>query len=96
MTVAAQPTLFKLPAPPVDESKLGPNQQDVLARIDRFGSIGLRAAGRVVYRNRDRDPDRIDKAWLESAGWRVLISLRQRGLVRRRPDGLWIRRRRRP
>lgn len=95
MTTASQERLFPLA---VDESKLGPNQRDVLARIDRYGEISARAAGRIVYRNRGQNPDRIDKAWLTSAGFRVLISLRERGLLTsdRGRTGLWRRRRRRP
>lgn len=89
----SQQRLFPLA---VDESKLGPNQRDVLKRIDRHGSIGVRHAGRVVYANRGRNPDRIEKDFLRSAGFRVLISLKQRGLVRSRPDGYWIRTRPNP
>jgi hypothetical protein len=91
LTQATQDRLFPLA---LDESKLGANQRDVLAWIDRWGSISVRVAGRVVYRNRGQDPDRIDKEWLRAEGLRVLISLRQRGLLRseRGPTGLWRRR----
>jgi hypothetical protein len=76
----------------VDETKLGSNQQDVLARIDRYGSVRVREAGRIVYINRGvRDPSRLPKEWLAAAGFRVLISLRRRGLVRCSRDGLWLR-----
>lgn len=93
MTVAAQQRLFPLA---VDESKLGSNQRDVLAWIDRWGSISPRVAGRIVYRNRRQNPDRIDKDWLAAAGFRVLISLRERGLLtsERGRAGLWRRRKR--
>jgi hypothetical protein len=91
MTPATQQQLFPLA---LDESKLGPNQQDVLAWIDRWGSISVREAGRIVYRNRRQNPDRIDKAWLEAAGFRVLISLRERDLLTSEwgRAGLWRRR----
>ncbi len=94
MTRATQERLFPLA---VDESKLGPNQRDVLARIDLYGEISVRAAGRIVYRNRRQNPDRIDKAWLEAAGFSVLISLKNRGLLTSDfgRAGLWRRRRRR-
>lgn len=76
------------PKPP----RLGVNQHAVLARIDRYGWVRVREAGRIVYLNRGhRDPGRVPKEWLESAGLRVLISLRRRGLVRSRRDGVWIR-----
>jgi hypothetical protein len=76
----------------VDESKLGPNQQAVLTHIDRWGTIAVRGAGRIVYHNRGvRDPGRVPKEWLTAAGFRVLISLRQRGLICSRRDGQWIR-----
>jgi hypothetical protein len=78
VSAVAQQRLFPLA---FDESKLGPNQRDVLARIDRWGYVRPREAGRIVYLNRGIDPNRIGVAWLESAGWRVLISLRRRGLV---------------
>ena len=79
MTAGVQQRLFPVARP---AAPLGPNQRDVLARIDRFGSIGVREAGRIVYSNRGRNPDRIEKDFLRSAGFRVLISLRDRGLVR--------------
>jgi hypothetical protein len=93
LTVAAQERLFPLE---VDESKLGSNQRDVLAWIDRWGSISPRVAGRIVYRNRRQDPNRIDGDWLTAAGFRVLISLRDRGLLTSEwgRTGLWRRRRR--
>lgn len=93
MRAATQERLFPLA---VDESKLGPNQRDVLVWIDRWGEISPRVAGRIVYRNRGQNPDRIDKEWLAAAGFRVLISLKERGLVTSDwgPTGLWRRRRR--
>jgi hypothetical protein len=90
---AAQRPLFKLPPPTVDESKLGPNQRAVLERIDRFGDVGTREAGRIVYRRRGWNPDRIDKEWLARTGLSVLVSLRSRGLVFcRKADSRWLRR----
>lgn len=91
MSIATQERLFPLA---IDESKLGSNQRGVLARIDRYGSIRLREAGRIVYINRGRNPNRIGSEWIESAGWRVLLSLSRRGLVRRRRGGLWVRKQR--
>lgn len=86
--MAAQP---RPPAPP----RLGRNQQAVLARLERCGKVRVREAGRIVYINRGhRDPGRVPADWLETAGLRVLISLRKRGLVRSRPDGLWTLRKR--
>lgn len=78
MTTKTQDRLFPLA---LDESKLGSNQRAVLAWIDRWGSVSARVAGRVVYRTRGQDPERIDKDWLRAEGLRVLISLRDRGLV---------------
>lgn len=88
MTTAVQQRLFPVA---VKETTLGTNQRDVLARIDKYGAIGVRHAGRIVYANRGRNPDLIDKDWLRSAGFRVLLSLKRRGLVRSRPDGRWCR-----
>jgi hypothetical protein len=82
----------RLFAVPLDESKLGPNQQDVLSWIDRWGWVSVRAAGRIVYRNRGyRDPDRIPEDRVESAGWRVLLSLKRRGLIVSRRQHRWCR-----
>jgi len=83
----AQQRLFPLR---VDESKLGSNQRAVLARLERYGRIRVREAGRIVYLNRGHhDPGRVPADWLESAGLRVLISLRRKGLARSRRDGCW-------
>ena len=72
--------------------RLGANQQAVLARIDRYGWVRVREAGRIVCINRGHsDPGRVPREWLEGAGLRVLISLRRHGLVRSRRDGVWIR-----
>ena len=85
--------LFKvaaIPRPP----RLGPNQQAVLARLEKYGHLRAREAGRIVYRNRGHhDPSRVPADWLESAGLRVLISLRRKGLVRGDRDGRWTIRR---
>ena len=87
-----QPTLFRPPARPIDESRLGANQRAVLAAIDRFGYTRVRWAGRLVYLNRGYgDPGRVPKDWIDSAGIRVLASLKKRGLVVARRDGRWIR-----
>lgn len=51
VTIAAQPKLFALP---FDESKLGRNQRAVLERIDRYGWVSAREAGRIVYLQRRR------------------------------------------
>jgi hypothetical protein len=91
VTFATQQRLFPQP---IDESKLGPNQQEVLARIDRFGGIGVRAAGRIVFANRGANPDRVPKEWLSREGWRVLISLKDRGLLTYDRRGVWTRRKR--
>jgi hypothetical protein len=81
--------LFKVPDPP-RKLRLGPNQQAVLARLEQYGRLRAREAGRIVYRNRGHhDPGRVPSDWLESAGLRVLISLRRQGLVRSRRDGFW-------
>lgn len=89
MSAVAQERLFPLR---VDESKLGSNQRDVLARIDRYGGVRVREAGRIVYINRGvRDPGRLPKDWLTAAGFRVLISLRRRGLVQSHRHGVWTR-----
>lgn len=86
----SQLALFNVPAPP-RQIRLGPNQQAVLARLEQYGRIRAREAGRIVYRNRGHhDPGRVHSDWLESAGLRVLISLRRKGLVRSRQDGHWI------
>lgn len=86
--MAAQP---KPPAPP----RLGANQLAVLRRLERYGNVRVREAGRIVYRNRGHlDPGRIPADWIEAAGLRVLVSLRRRGLVRSRKDGVWVLRRR--
>jgi hypothetical protein len=86
--IAAQ----RQPAKPV---RLGPNQQAVLARLERYGTVRVREAGRIVYLNRGhRDPGRVPADWLEGAGLRVLISLRRKGLVRSRRDGVWTIRKR--
>lgn len=64
----------------------------MLAWIDRWGEISVRQAGRIVYRNRGQNPDRVGVDWKETAGLRVLVSLRRRGLVlERRRDGHWQR-----
>ena len=85
--------LFQTPAQP-KPIRLGPNQRAVLARLERYGAVRVREAGRIVYRNRGhRDPGRVPSDWLESAGLRVLISLRRKGLARSRPDGCWTPRR---
>jgi hypothetical protein len=90
-----QLAMFKMPAQPRPPARLGPNQQAVLRRLERCGKIRVREAGRIVYINRGhRDPGRVPADWLESAGLRVLISLRRKGLARSRPDGCWTIRRR--
>lgn len=79
MSVATQERLFE---PAFDETRLGHNQRAVLAWIDRWGSISVRAAGRIVYRQRGhRDPDRVPAERVESAGWRVLLILKRHGLI---------------
>jgi hypothetical protein len=92
VSVQLQERLFAAPARPRPPAPLGPNQRDVLARIDLHGWVGLREAGRIVYANRGRNPERIHKDHLEQAGWRVLISLRKRGLIRSSRYGRWARR----
>ena len=93
MTVAAQPKLFMLP---FDEAKLGRNQRAVLARIDSYGWVSAREAGRIVYLQRGINPDVAPKAWLLSAGLDVLKSLQRRLLVKRRwrrngKTSVWVR-----
>lgn len=88
----SQLELFKVAAPaqPPKPQRLGPNQRAVLERLERYGVVRVREAGRIVYRNRGHhDPSRVPTDWLEAAGFRVLISLRRKGLVRSRPDGCW-------
>jgi hypothetical protein len=89
----SQLALFKLAAQP-KPVRLGPNQQAVLNRLERYGTVRVREAGRIVYRNRGHhDPGRVPADWLETAGLRVLISLRRKGLARSRHDGCWTIRR---
>lgn len=84
----SQLPLFKLATQP-KPVPLGPNQRAVLRRLERCGKVRVREAGRIVYINRGhRDPGRVPADWLESAGLRVLISLRRHGLVRHR-NGIW-------
>lgn len=93
--MTAQLPLFKPPKAHPRAKRLGTNQQAVLARIDRYGCVRVREAGRIVFLNRGhRDPTRVPREYLESAGLRVLISLRKHGLVRSRRDGVWMRQKR--
>jgi hypothetical protein len=84
--------LFDPPPPVIDEASLGRNQLAVLQAIDTRGSVGVREAGRVVYRKRGYDPLRFLPEEITAAGVTVLASLRKRGLVVQRPgDRRWTR-----
>jgi hypothetical protein len=87
----SQLVLFEPPRAVVDEASVGRNQLTVLAWIDRFGYTYVREAGRLVYRNRGYDPDRVSADRLTEAGIGVLASLRRRGLVARGRGGRWAR-----
>lgn len=91
----SQLPLFRMAAKPQRDRqtsvRLGPNQAAVLARLQRYGSVRVREAGRIVYLNRGHtDPGRVPADWIETAGLRVLVSLRRRGLVRSSRDGRWF------
>lgn len=85
----AQPTLFAPPA--VDERRLRDDQRTVLEAIDKLGGITADAAGRISYRVRGWRVPPLE--WTPATGRRLLVRLRELGLVKqRRRDGLWVRR----
>jgi hypothetical protein len=86
--VSVQPRLFHVD---VDEARLGPVEREILARVDRYGWVGEREAGRIVYLGRGHNPDRTPKDWLARAGFQALAGLRADGLLERGRHGRWAR-----
>lgn len=89
MTARDQSRLFLAPA---DERTLSDLERAVMDAIDRRGSVTLMQAGRISYRMRGWETlIAVRRAWVASAGRRVLERLVRRDLVEAAGRGRWKR-----
>lgn len=80
-------------AVPVDERSLSDAERTILESIDQAGPISAHEAGTIVYRLRGyHSVFFVRRAWVTSAGARVLEKLEAAGLLRRTRHHRWKRR----
>lgn len=76
---------------PTDVRRLSDLERTVLEAVEKVGPLTAREAGRIAFRMRGRDPRVSDRAWMASAGGRVLRQLERHGWLRRTPSNRWAR-----
>lgn len=74
---------------PTDVRRLTDLERTVLEAIEKRGALSALDAGKIAYRLRGRAPQLGDRAWLRSAGRRVLRQLERHGWVRRTARSRW-------